>query len=327
MSSSFIRPVPRWELDERRFDTPTGARTTVRYVPHYPDRPPFVLQRGIAWHYTSQSVLRSILLKQELWATDWRATNDRSELQHGLSFLQRAWDNLVEAGDASQGARSSLSELGPLSAFVERFDHIHMLCAARERDSPFQWNSYASGEAGIAIGLDMSVPLITDIDDRPRKEGGRLFGAPWLKVLYTQRQKELAAARFVEEVSSQLRDPASFLDPLNFVCLNLLSALNLKHAGFSGEKETRCVSLSSDVDLLSMPSNQAKTIVPWISMPDSNFNEDVPLPPVDKRKYLPIVKVLLTPRTTPPIEQAVRDDLTAAGLSAVPVVHSALPFR
>lgn len=319
MANSFNLDPSTWVFPTERIvlDTPTGQQTTGLRMPYFPDRAPHTFLRGQAWHYTSLAALQSILGRQELWSTSWRATNDKTELRHGMSFVQNAWEDFLASNSASEQTRELLSEVGPLRDLVDYFEHVNMLCAARERDSPYHWNSYAHGPSGVAIGLDLSRPLITDIDDRPRHIGAELLGVPWLKVFYASKQKELAAARFVREIDSDLRRGQN-MGPGVFGALNVLTALNFKHPGFHNEREARCVSLSSGVNLQSMPTSREKTIVPWISMPAGS---------TENRVDLPITEILLSPWATNETADAVRQALHDTGMRSVPVHQSELPFR
>lgn len=301
--------------------TPTGMRLTVHRVARTADSPPLTVQRGLAWHYTSMTALRSILDNQELWATSWRATNDRTEVRHGLDFLHQAWVDHGKEHLLADQTQELLQEAGPIHGYADSLEHLNILCAARERDSPYQWNSYASGPEGVAIGLDLGIELVTDVDDRPRRQNGAdLFGMQWLKVVYTDRQKQLAASRFVAEMDASIREGGG-LDLLNFRTLNLLTALNFKHPAFHHEKETRCVSLSSGVDLQVMPTNPEKTIVPWKGLPLGA------IPPTTEHQPLPIVEVLTSPWAADAASKAITQCLANAGMTTVPVSRSKLPFR
>ncbi|MFK4337060.1 hypothetical protein ABH921_001957 [Kocuria sp. MT07] len=302
-------------------DTPTGMRTTVYRSIHAVDRPPLTVQSGRAWHYTSLSALRSILQGQQLWATSWRETNDRTEFRHGIEFLQQAWERHSRENPLADPTRELLEQAGPFKGYTDHFEHVNILCAARERDSPYQWNSYATGPEGLALGIDLGVELVTDIDDRPRRTGqAELLGMQWLKVVYTDRQKQLTAARFVGEMDDLLRRTTD-LDLSSFVALNLLTALNFKHLGFRHEKETRCVSLSAGVELQVMPATTQKTIVPWKGLPLQAT------PATAERRPLPIGEIVVGPRATEETIATVSQCLIDADMSAVPVERSELPFR
>lgn len=302
-------------------DTPTGMRTTVHRTFYPADRPPLTVQSGRGWHYTSLAALRSIVGSQQLWATSWRATNDRTEVHHGLEAVSHAWDHYGREHPVAERTGQLLDEAGPISSYADSFEHVNILCAARERDSPYQWNAYASGPEGVAIGLDLGVALVTDVDDRPRRHNdAELFGMQWLKVVYTDRQKLLAAARFVTELDTSIREGAP-MEVSDFRALNLLTALNFKHLAFRHEKEARCVSLSDGVELQVMPANRLKTIVPWKGLPVRAT------PPTPERVPLPVVEVLASPwATEATIEEIIRC-LAEAGMATVPVTRSELPFR
>lgn len=298
-------------------ETPTGMTTSVHRTAYPMDRPPLTVQRGHAWHYTSVAALQNILQGQELWATSWRATNDRTEFRHGVDFLGQAWDAFGQEDEITDRTRDLLEEAGQISQYVDYFEHVNLLCAARERDSPYQWNSYAGGIEGIAIGLDLGFPMVTDVDNRPRRTNAELFGMQWLKVVYSATQKKMAAARFVRDMNAELLQEDS-MDLHSFLALNILTALNFKHEGFRHEKETRCVSLSTGVNLRAMPNNADKTIVPWKGAPTYTSGRSQPLP---------IVEIMVGPLATEVTVQKVVQGLTDAGLGTVPVTRSSLPFR
>lgn len=302
-------------------DTPTGMRTTVNRIARSADYPPLTVQRGVGWHYTSLAALRGIVGHQELWATSWRATNDRTEFRHGIEFLRQAWEHYGQENALADRTRELLEQAGPFERYPDHFEHVNILCAAREKDSPYQWNAYASGPEGLAIGLDLGVELVTDVDDRPRRQGhAELFGMQWLKVVYTDRQKQLTAARFVAEMDISIRRGTD-LNLASFMVLNLLTALNFKHPGFRHEKEARCVSLSRGVELQTMPADAQKTIVPWKGLPLRAT------PPTTERLPLPVVEVLASPRATDSTVEAIAQCLQDAGMATVPVTRSELPFR
>ncbi|MDP9989384.1 hypothetical protein J2S98_004574 [Arthrobacter oryzae] len=301
----------------QEFNTASGMKTRVNRAAWPADRPPMTVQSGTAWHYTSLSAVESIVRSQELWATNWRATNDSTEFRHGMGFLKEAWDALQRDGGLDERTLALLTEAGPVEAYVDYFDDVHILCAAREKDSPYQWNSYASGSEGVALELDLRVPLVTDVDDLPRRRDAELFGFQWLKVVYSDRQKRLAAARFAREMDAHIRQGRD-ITVQALVALNVVTALNFKHEGFRHERETRSVALCVGVELKNMPQLVEKTIVPWKGMPGVAGI---------KRRPLPILEVMLGPRTPPEAAERVEDVFASADLPAVRVTRSSLPFR
>lgn len=303
------------------FNTSTGMKTTVRRTVHPADRPPLTLQSGQAWHYTSLQALQNILRGQQLWATSWRKTNDRTEFRHGIDFLHWAWRRAGSEKSLAKRTLDLLAEAGPFTEYPSHFEEVNIFCMARERDSPYQWNSYAPGPEGVAIGIDLSIDLVTDVDDRPRRSAdAKLFGIQWLKVVYTERQKQLVADRCVKEIDEHVRQNDD-TNVSTFVMLNILTALNFKHSGFRHEKEVRCVTVSDGVTLDAIPGMPEKTIVPWVGLPVE------PRPLAAGRHPLPIVEILLGPRVAAPVVEAVISSLADAGMSDVPVWSSELPFR
>lgn len=137
----------------------------------------------------------------------------------------------------------------------------------------------------------------------------------WLKVIYSENQKRLTAARFVRELNSDIRDGRE-ITVTTLVALNVLMALNFKHQGFRHEREARCVALSAGVDLKHMPQAPEKTIVPWKGSP--GFGEV-------KHRPLPITEVMIGPRTSPEAADRIAEAFLSSGLPGVPVTRSSLP--
>ena len=45
------------------------------------------LDEELIWHYTSANALKAIVEKKELWLTDWRYMNDRTEVGFGIRIV------------------------------------------------------------------------------------------------------------------------------------------------------------------------------------------------------------------------------------------------
>src|ERR1700760_2571393 len=101
----------------------------------------------ILWHYTTWDSFLNILRTDELWASDYRFMNDRTELLHALEFCQVRIDDLK--------GTSGLHDF-----FLRVFRGIHelpgacVLSVSRQVDSLEQWRGYTSNSVGVALAFD-----------------------------------------------------------------------------------------------------------------------------------------------------------------------------
>jgi len=102
----------------------------------------------ILWHYTTWESFDSIIKEDELWASDWRYMNDKTELRHALEFCSGKY---AEHGDKLGHIEGLIRRLQtedlPLAAYV--------LSTSTAFDLLEQWRGYGNSSVGVALGFDI----------------------------------------------------------------------------------------------------------------------------------------------------------------------------
>jgi hypothetical protein len=121
-----------------------------------------VLNRPIPeklWHYTSVQGFQGIVTSREIFATDVRFLNDRTEFIHAREIAEQVIAETNEYGansfpakDYSKKAVDLAFDAGPLSA-----DQLQVFVASfsEAEDQLSQWRGYSQGSSGISIAFDL----------------------------------------------------------------------------------------------------------------------------------------------------------------------------
>lgn len=100
---------------------------------------------SILWHYTDFDACRSILGKNELWATDYRFMNDSTELLHALRLCFPYYQKyLPHVGAVIEQFLTSTDVL----------PSAEVLSFSGDFDSLEQWRGYSQNTVGVALGFD-----------------------------------------------------------------------------------------------------------------------------------------------------------------------------
>lgn len=73
-----------------------GISQGYSYLEPNPSIPPFSLQKGHAWHYTSSSSALKILETQSIFSTEFNGLNDYTELIHGLEIISQEFEKILK---------------------------------------------------------------------------------------------------------------------------------------------------------------------------------------------------------------------------------------
>jgi hypothetical protein len=228
------------------------------------------------YHYTSPAGLLGLISGREFWATEASGMNDVSEVRQGWDFT-RAWleeqdgkDDLIKELRRISVQEDSDEDQHP----VQSREGVFMCCASLRGDDANQWRLYAGAARGYAVELDPRVPFTTIVEGQPpaprhtkkvpagpkvirRVLTDRIPVSPWLHVLYSDQERDLALAGFVanaKDLRRQLLSDATdgrwdnetfytekqILDDTIAFDLSRLAQL-MKSDGFSGEREVRMV--------------------------------------------------------------------------------------
>jgi hypothetical protein len=121
------------------------------------------------FHYTDFRGLDGILKSGQIWFTDYRHLNDRTELMHGIGLAKAMLTRRARVGGLRGALFGWIDDLltkrnfgRALSFFIASF--------SQNPDDLHQWRSYADDGRGVAIGFSAKLfqPLETKRAD-PRK--------------------------------------------------------------------------------------------------------------------------------------------------------------
>lgn len=213
----------------------------------------------LVWHYTRPPALESILQNHVLWATDYRALNDRDELRIGARRLREAFKELQNE-EAWLDPSEPRTDLGRLREALEdvagaEHDGNAFVTSFSERgDSTDQWKSYA-GAAGFAIGVPDGVRLpIVGTDSAGAGYGRYVEETPlrWVALNYGRKQQLAAAKRGLFEVLAEANNADHYRDVDDEIDVSSIfenraasvyvdAVASAKNKGFKSERERRYV--------------------------------------------------------------------------------------
>jgi len=225
-------------------------------------------RRSLVYHYTSAAGLLGILDSRSFWASSFRALNDTSEIEYGVTRIQRALTVFTSVKDCDA--------FGLLHDLVKALENdvlareLFVLSASHNGDSLGLWRNYSDG--GYAVGL--ATAFLGQVPTTPLDRS--LAGVPnirwsgmaqgWQDVLYDETQQNaLVHETFSELLSGALRAPSNSI-AINSARLSLaMLACRLKHPAFTDEAEVRVT-----FDRLPTVSTQYRSapagLVPYISV-------------------------------------------------------------
>jgi hypothetical protein len=214
------------------------------------------------FHYTSATGLRGILESKEIWATDTRFLNDRTEVAHGIDICRRELSSERLKHPFARICKVAGSRLSD-SSFL-----FFAACLCEEDDLIPQWRGYAASGAGYSIGFSTSslvdvkgiVPIRAIYDDEE-------------KVLLTRAmidKFEEAWEKSSDRFHGKKKDVAIACATALRTGLTILS-LGYKPSAFSYEREWRFVDIMGRQDLPSAAQlrfrESAGIISPYVGLP------------------------------------------------------------
>lgn len=194
----------------------------------------------VLYHYTSTEVAKSILSKQEFWATAHDCTNDDAELISATSAV-------VEA--ASNSARKSrLAASVVFDTFLVNYPHsmlseirtVYLCCFSNARDDTDQWKTYGRQSSGCCLGIRVieEAPLVS------KETISAMF-----EVVYSESELRESLVGQFDAVAAKLNSYSA--SP--FVCeaglsalyrLSAFAAIRAKNPKWASEKEVRLATLA-----------------------------------------------------------------------------------
>lgn len=285
---------------------------------HREPAPPDVL-----YHYTSPAGAVGIVKSGKLWATEALHLNDESELTHASSILRSILEKRQRAACSAEERLLFSRELHSVDITQANVLRFFVASLTEANDSLSQWQAYAAGGCGIALGFDASTLLKMSLmeDLAPNFSLARVIyeydqQREWLEWV-VQHWFEYAS-KAVKATRGKLVEPAWFLSGLySFLAVCSCEYLpNLKIHHFASEKEWRLGNGQAAESSLTPVLTRSPQNTPYIELD------------LRRQGRIPLVQLVLGPGYRDPRSQAVaRVWLDSAGYEDVGVVSSEVPLR
>jgi hypothetical protein len=195
------------------------------------------MEEKILYHYTNAKGLMGILESQCLWATDFRYTNDSSEIQYARELMEKTakiyadlkddiWKNMETLFDTFLGKDRDI------------LPFVFSVCDDGG-DRLSQWRGYGREGGGYSIGLS-SVDL-----DKLKAQEMKLYYYDFIdfdKVSYGEipREFEVEFHEMLKFFGDYPKGRGELPEELNTHAITLIKCLcRIKHSGFEEEKEYR----------------------------------------------------------------------------------------
>lgn len=263
----------------------------------------------ILYHYTTIDSLLSILKSGSLRLSNVKFCNDPNEVQYGINFLQRFWDDiggnyLIDESDrsfhreiqrllhlmnyslCSKDIRDDLikkldqnpSFLKVDTSFENSKHQSFLFCLSEDGDNLRQWFPYADGGNGVCLGFKN---LRNDNDSFFQKKETLLKTVYKsydliLSVIYRYFQNLHSIYKNVKEseIQNDINDSSFIKFYFELVSSQILSLIfSLKDAGFEDEREHRFIISDRENNIkndIEFLSNKG-VIKPYI---EAKFNKD-----------------------------------------------------
>lgn len=131
-----------------------------KWLPPMPQaRPP-----GLLYHYTDGYGFQGIVERDQIWATEVRFMNDRSELTYGFELMLQVLAELKGSrprGDLMDHFEACCRNVDPI--FSASGEMMFVTCFCEDGDLLSQWRAYGQMGAGYALGVDILAMPSTDV--------------------------------------------------------------------------------------------------------------------------------------------------------------------
>ena len=191
------------------------------------------IPNDIIFHYTSRSVLKSILENKELWLSHYSSMNDVTELEHSFGLLWYAMEchfcHLPSLELYNSVRQAFMSDLG-----------IYLTSFSRSPNLLSQWRSYAS-EDGVSIGFSAQLFAGKNYPDVNLVLDEVIYD----EALQLERLEPLAIefAEIINRLGDDLPDLQRELEKSRVRFCRV--AAFLKNGGFAEEKEVRLIAFGN----------------------------------------------------------------------------------
>jgi len=280
------------------------------------------------YHYTDLRGFAGILKSQQIWFTDYRHLNDKTELAHGIDIAKAMLAKRIANGGVQSLLFAWIDDLLTKRNFGQAFVFF-IASFSRSRDDLPQWIAYADDGRGVAIRFSSKLfEAGEEIDKDPRRN---TFVGP---VRYSDGQTRTRHAKGFDKAAwilntalryarRHLRDKAIGMEFLNQLARAVIAspliwnALTYKHNGYKHEEEVRLVILGAKSKFRGKILKRLRNgkPVPYIAY-------DLAL-----QEHGMIAEIVIGPAAPKSTEAAIKRQLVSVGIKYyVPVRRSRIPY-
>jgi hypothetical protein len=273
----------------------------------------------VIYHYTNDVGLRGILKTGKFWLTDIFALNDPSELEHGFSHFINALDGKIANGHLDG---ESIAKWFKVFIHKKELPNAFFVCSfSSDGDDLGQWRAYADNGRGFVIGFDTKILEDTFEKGRTSRQINSTFPVTYNDSKLVEIQRDLVERLFLLNPFPRAEDLGEnafnkkLLFYLTYNCL--YPTLFFKHKAYENEKEYRFLQIHSVAPppVVNYRCRHYSLIkyreFDWRSSAEKALKKIVIGPSADKPKAL----------------QFARDCLKEAGIDAVELEESKIPYR
>jgi hypothetical protein len=252
------------------------------------------------YHYSPFGGTVGVIESMVLWASDWRRLRDTTEFSYPREILARVVDRMRPTY-TSEDALFILDDIATPLVNASTGLPLFVACLCSNGDLRSQWDNYAAGGTGFAVGLDRLALF--------EAAGQRFYSLG--PVIYPEAEQEAHYQTVLSDAIGLVPEHRGTMSPLQ---LTLLFSLGLvitmtlvKNTAYSDELEWRLMRQQ----LAAGDSPNLK-----VRPPDIPY-EEFPLEGL-------ITEVVAGPRAAPESSDEVRRLLDKMGLERVPLLRSSL---
>lgn len=117
--------------------------------------------QNIFYHYTSINSLYNIITSRELWLTNLKSSNDKSERYYTVNHMMKDMEQIIGSTTDDNFKqyltflqKSFTTHLPKLTKYLKKSDG-YSLSLTDKKDNLSHWERYAAGYSGVCIGLNM----------------------------------------------------------------------------------------------------------------------------------------------------------------------------
>ena len=211
---------------------------------------------AILYHYTAADGLLGMLQSHQIWATNVRFMNDRSELDYGINLVGRVFEedqfvSKLPQQDRPAFAKKKAAIRSMLDDVEKRTTHF-AISFCEKANLLSQWRGYGQSGSGFALGLQTNRLREFIAEPRPNVRPEEFVAVILRRVIYDKHAQEHFVRSWIRAIAKSIRFdrrvklptqtqfPYTVLDTvLNRLLYECLVCF--KHPGFHEEEEWRLI--------------------------------------------------------------------------------------